>query len=350
VTGIAVEGVTKAFGTTPVLHGVTLAAPAGTVTAVLGRSGCGKTTLLRIVAGFERPDAGTVTLHGRTVAGPRRELPPERRGIGYLTQEGSLFPHLTVAANVLFGLPRRERRHGGGGRVATLLETVDLAPELADRHPHELSGGQQQRVALARALAPEPAVVLLDEPFSSLDAGLRAETQRAVAKALAAAGATALLVTHDRAEALALADQVAVMRDGVIAQVDAPDVIYRDPVDPGVGALVGDAVMLDGRCDEAGTVSCALGVLTVRGGHRTARSAVRVLIRPEQLVVGRDGPGVPARVRTREFRGPDLTVELALGEGDGDVVVTAQLPGDAEVVPGDDVSVAVRGAVSVYRA
>ena len=348
MTGVVVEGVTKAFGATPVLHGVALEAPPGTLTAVLGRSGCGKTTLLRIVAGFERPDAGTVTLHGRTVAGPGRDLPPEQRGIGYLTQEGSLFPHLTVAANVLFGLPRRERRRGGG-RVAALLETVDLAPELADRHPHELSGGQQQRVALARALAPEPAVVLLDEPFSSLDAGLRADTQRAVAKALAAAGATALLVTHDRAEALALADQVAVMRDGVIAQVDAPSAIYRDPVDPGVGVLVGDAVLLDGRCDDAGTVSCALGVLAVRGARHGAASAVRVLVRPEQLVVGRECPGVPARVRTREFRGPDATVELALGEGDGAVVVAARLPGDSEVLPGDDVCVSVRGAVTVYR-
>lgn len=349
---MVVEGVTKSFGATPVLRGVTLTAPPGTLTAVLGRSGCGKTTLLRIVAGFDQPDAGTVALHGRTVAGPGRTLPPERRGIGYLTQEGSLFPHLTVAANVLFGLPRRERRQGGA-RVAALLETVDLAPELADRHPHELSGGQQQRVALARALAPEPAVVLLDEPFSSLDAGLRADTQRAVAKALAAAGATALLVTHDRAEALALADQVAVMRDGVIAQVDAPGAIYRDPVNPGVAALVGDAVLLDGRREGAGRVACALGVLPLRSDVPDA-AAVRVLVRPEQLVVGRDGAGVPARVRTREFRGPDLTVELALGGGvgdgvDGAVVVAARLAGDADVVPGDDVTVSVRGAVTAYR-
>ncbi|MFC5139955.1 ABC transporter ATP-binding protein [Actinomycetospora rhizophila] len=352
MSGIVVDGVTKAFGATPVLHGASLAAPAGTLTAVLGRSGCGKTTLLRIVAGFERPDDGTVALHGRPVAGPDRALPPERRGIGYLTQEGSLFPHLTVAANVLFGLPWRERR-GGDARVAALLESVDLAPSLARRHPHELSGGQQQRVALARALAPEPAVVLLDEPFSSLDAGLRADTQRAVVKALAAAGATALLVTHDRAEALALADQVAVMRDGVIAQVDTPGTIYRDPVDAGVGALVGDAVLLDGRGDGAGVVTCALGVLAVRpgrGGHGAA-GPVRVLVRPEQLGVGAGGDGVRARVRSRDFRGPDATVELDLGDpASGTEVVTARLPGDSAVAPGDDVTVSVRGEVNAYPA
>ncbi|MDD7939477.1 ABC transporter ATP-binding protein [Actinomycetospora lutea] len=353
MTGVVVDGVAKAFGATPVLRGVSLTAPAGTLTAVLGRSGCGKTTLLRIVAGFERLDAGTVTLHGRPVAGPDRALPPERRGIGYLTQEGSLFPHLTVAANVLFGLPWRERRRGGA-RVAALLEGVDLEPSLARRHPHELSGGQQQRVALARALAPEPAVVLLDEPFSSLDAGLRADTQRAVVKALAAAGATALLVTHDRGEALALADQVAVMRDGVVAQIDAPGAIYRDPVDPGVGALVGDAVLLDGRRDGAGSVSCALGVLAVRPdrqGRRGAAGPVRVLVRPEQIVVGAGDGGVRARVRSRDFRGPDASVELDLGDAaPGTEIVTARLPGDAAVAPGDDVTVTVRGAVTAYDA
>ncbi|MEJ2864746.1 ABC transporter ATP-binding protein [Actinomycetospora flava] len=352
MTGVVVDGVTKAFGATPVLHGVSLTAPVGTLTAVLGRSGCGKTTLLRIVAGFDRPDTGTVVVQGRPVAGPGRVLPPERRGIGYLTQEGSLFPHLTVAANVLFGLPWRERRRGDA-RVAALLETVDLEPSLARRHPHELSGGQQQRVALARALAPEPAVVLLDEPFSSLDAGLRADTQRAVVKALAAAGATALLVTHDRAEALGLADQVAVMRDGVIAQVDAPGTIYRDPVDPHVGTLVGDAVLLDGRHDGAGAVSCALGVLAARPGRAgipVAAGPVRVLVRPEQIGVGTAGGGVRARVRSRDFRGPDATVELDL-EAPGALgaeVVTARLPGDAAVAPGDDVPVTVRGAVTVY--
>ena len=269
-------------------------------------------------------------------------LPPEQRGIGYLTQEGSLFPHLTVAGNVLFGLPWRERRHGHA-RVVDLLETVDLDAALAGRYPHELSGGQQQRVALARALAPEPTVVLLDEPFASLDAGLRADTQRAVTKALAAAGATALLVTHDRAEALALADQVAVMRDGVVAQVDAPGAIYRDPVDPGVGALVGDAVLLDGERRGAEAVTCALGVLATRG--TPTGPAVRVLVRPEQLEIAVDGSGVPARVRNREFRGADTVVELDLGDGLG---VAARLSGGSAIEPGDEVAVAVRGFVNVY--
>ncbi len=218
--GLRVTGVRKSYGPVPVLHSIDLVVPAGSLTAVLGRSGCGKTTLLRLVAGFDRPDGGTIAIAGREVAGPGGVLTPEERRIGYVTQEGNLFPHLTVAANVAFGLPRRARRERH--RVPEMLELVGLDPRYGARYPHELSGGQQQRVALARALAPEPGILLLDEPFSSLDVELRESTRHAVAAALAAAGTTTVLVTHDQAEALSLASRVAVMRDGAIVQEAAP--------------------------------------------------------------------------------------------------------------------------------
>ena len=168
MSSLTVKDLTKAFAATPVLTGVDLHVPAGSFTALLGPSGCGKTTLLRLIAGFDDPDAGTVAVDDRTVVGAGRSVPARSRGIGFVPQEGGLFPHLTVAANVAFGLARRQRRDRA--RISGLLELVGLSPDLAERAPHQLSGGQQQRVALARALAPEPSLVLLDEPFSSLDA------------------------------------------------------------------------------------------------------------------------------------------------------------------------------------
>ena len=262
------------------LRGVDLHVPARTLTAVLGPSGCGKTTLLRLVAGFDDPDSGTIALGGATVAGAGRPRPPQHRRVGYVPQEGALFPHLSVAANVGFGLARKQR---SAGRVGELLELVGLPPALAGRHPHELSGGQQQRVALARALAPRPSIVLLDEPFSSLDAGLRESTRRAVADALAAAEATAVLVTHDQAEALSLADQVAVMRHGRLVQLAAPETVYRSPSDAGVAGFVGEAVLLPASVSD-GYATCELGSLAVRGA---VSGPARILLRPEQLVLVR---------------------------------------------------------------
>ena len=220
MTALTIRGLAKAFDATPVLTGVDLDVPAESLTAVLGPSGCGKTTLLRLVAGFLRPDAGTIAFGEEVVAGPGRFVTPQRRRVGYVPQEGALFPHLDVAGNIAFGLPGRARR--SRDRLAELLDLVGLDARLAGQYPHELSGGQQQRVALARALAPRPSVVLLDEPFSSLDAGLRESTGRAVAEVLRSARATAVLVTHDQGEALSLADQVAVMRAGRFLQVASP--------------------------------------------------------------------------------------------------------------------------------
>ncbi|WP_100500451.1 ABC transporter ATP-binding protein [Geodermatophilus chilensis] len=337
MSSLTVTGVTKSYGATPVLTGVDLHVPEGSFTALLGPSGCGKTTLLRLVAGFDDPDGGTVEVGGRTVAGAGRSVPARRRRIGFVPQEGGLFPHLSVAGNVAFGLPRRQRRDAG--RVAALLELVGLDPVLAERSPHQLSGGQQQRVALARALAPAPSLVLLDEPFSSLDASLREETRQAVAEALTAAGATAVLVTHDQAEALSMADQVAVLRGGRLVQLADPRTLYRSPQDLDVATFVGESVVLDADV-RAGRAHSALGVLDL--GRTCPDGPVRVLLRPEQLRLGpAAGTGPRARVRAVDFFGHDARVRLELPSG---VAFSARLEGRDLPAAGDDVTVGVLGA------
>jgi iron(III) transport system ATP-binding protein len=343
MSSLTVKDLTKAFAATPVLTGLDLHVPSGSLTALLGPSGCGKTTLLRLIAGFDDPDGGTVTVGDRVVAGGGRSVPARRRGIGFVPQEGGLFPHLSVAANISFGLPRRQRRDGG--RVRELLALVGLGPELADRSPHQLSGGQQQRVALARALAPEPSLVLLDEPFSSLDAALREETRLAVAEALRATGATAVLVTHDQAEALSLADQVAVLRGGRLVQLTDPRTLYRHPRDLDVATFVGEAVVLDADIRD-GRATCALGSLALERGCPDGRA--RVVVRPEQLRLSAPtAEGQPARVRSVDFYGHDSRVWLDLPSG---VTVSARLEGTAVPVAGDDVTITVQGAVLPFPA
>jgi iron(III) transport system ATP-binding protein len=304
-TGLSISGLRKAYGSTPVLSDVDFEVPHGELAALIGRSGSGKTTLLRLIAGFDRPDAGTVTLDGRPLLGE----PPERRRIGYVTQEGNLFPHLRVAANIAFGLPWRARRQRSG--VTDLLDLVGLPASYADRHPHELSGGEQQRVALARALAPRPLAVLLDEPFSALDAEIRAATRQAVTAALAATRTTTVLVTHDRAEAMTLAARVAVLRDGAVVQQAPPDELYRRPADLLVAALVGDVTSLPARlCGD--TAETAIGSVTLPApingeGH--------ISVRPEQIVLTPVGEGPAATVRSIDFRGHDALVAVRLDDG-----------------------------------
>jgi iron(III) transport system ATP-binding protein len=346
---LSVSGLAKSFGDTVVLADLDLEVPAGSLTAVLGPSGCGKTTLLRILAGFERAEAGTIRLGERILAGDRTQVAPERREVGFVPQEGALFPHLDVAANIGFGLPRAERR--SGSRVEELLALVDLQG-LAGRLPHELSGGQQQRVALARALAPKPGLVLLDEPFDALDAALRAQVREEVRDALRAAGTTALLVTHDQEEALSLADLVAVMRGGRIVQVADPQTLYRDPVDPEVAGFVGDAVLLEGRVDRDCTET-ALGRLSTRGAALADGAATTVMLRPEQILCRLAEPGLSAdgargRVLSTTFYGHDATARIAL-EDPRCAPILARAVGHRLPRVGELVAVTVEGTALSYR-
>ncbi len=307
---LVVRGVRKRFGRVQALSGVDISVPGGLLVAVLGPSGCGKTTLLRCVAGFERIDGGSIKVDGRTVAGPGVHLAPHRRRAAVVPQEGALFPHLSVAGNVGYGLDPAARR---SRRVDEVLELVGLRG-YGPRMPHELSGGQQQRVAVARALAPRPPLVLLDEPFSALDAGLRAGVRSDIRAALAADGATALLVTHDQGEALSIADQIVVMREGVAVQQGTPSGVYRNPADPWVARFVGDAVLLRATADGA-RAQTALGPMLLtepRSGQIT------VLIRPEQIQVRPAADGAPAgdaitaTITNHHFHGHDTVLELSL--------------------------------------
>jgi iron(III) transport system ATP-binding protein len=334
---LRVRGVSKAFGA-PVLSGLDLDVAAGSLVALLGPSGCGKTTLLRLVAGFERSDAGTIEVGGQLVSGLGRHVVPERRRVGIVPQEGALFPHLSVHDNVAFGLARGERR---GTRPDEVLELVGLAG-LGRRMPHELSGGQQQRVALARALAPKPSLVLLDEPFSALDAGLRATVRAEVRASLRAAGASAVLVTHDQQEALSVADVVAVVRDGRVVQAADPWSVYAQPADLGVATFVGETIVLPGHAAD-GAVTSPLGALTTES---TAYGDVAVVVRPEQLEFEpADLPSVAAVVSHREFYGHDALLRLDLGGG---VSATARTPGHPLPEIGATVKVGVRGPVVVF--
>jgi len=376
VKSVSIAGVAKSFGGLAVLSGVDLEVPSGSFTAILGPSGSGKTTLLRIIAGFERPEAGEVRLGSEVVddAG-HRFVPCERRRIGYVPQEGALFPHLSVGRNVAFGLSRADRR---GTRVDELLELVGLAG-LARRYPHQLSGGQQQRVALARALAPAPEIVLLDEPFSSLDASLRASVRAEVHDVLRLAGATSILVTHDQDEALSMADQVAILRGGVIAQINTPSSLYRLPRDAELAQFLGEANLVEGTASGK-MVRTALGELEMApdpavhdagaseathagagagAGAGAARSdgptergqvqgPVRVMVRPEQLVLDdASTPGVSSVVRSYEYFGHDAVVRVQPDNG-GLPELVVRITGGVPLAPGARVGVSVHGAVMVW--
>jgi iron(III) transport system ATP-binding protein len=345
---LVVADLYKGFGLHRVLTGVHLEVTAGSFVSVLGPSGSGKTTLLRVLAGFERPDRGTVAIGGTTVDDGRSHVPAEQRRIGYVSQEGSLFPHLTVGANVVFGLPRRQRRR----QVGDLLDAVGLTG-LAGRYPHQLSGGQQQRVALARALAIKPRVVLLDEPFASLDAHLRATVRADVHSVLRAAGTTTVLVTHDQDEALSLSDQVAVIRDGTIAQLGPPQDIYTDPIDSELACFVGDANLVEGVFD--GTlVATALGRFEVGANLAEATPGpVTVLVRPEQVQVQAgarsdgDGTGIAAQVLSTAFYGHDSVVRLTPVAG-ARAPIVARVLGQARLVAGSEVLLTARGRVKIW--
>jgi len=332
----------KSFSTQPVLRGVDLDVPVGSFTAILGPSGSGKTTLLRILAGFDRMDAGSVVIGGQVMEDGRRFVRPQRRGIGYVPQEGALFPHLTVADNVGFGVPRRERKG-----MAHLVEMVGLTG-LERRYPHQLSGGQQQRVALARALAIQPKVVLLDEPFSSLDASLRDGVRRDVAHILAEANATTILVTHDQDEALGLADQIAVLNEGCIVATADPRSLYGDPSDLAAAVLIGDANVMAAEM-RGGRASSVLGTVDVAPQAGTREGSVQLLLRPEQLVlhVEPEDGRVKATVVEMQYHGHDALVRVAIASP-GAPVFSARVPGDLALTQGQAVWVTLRGPGRVW--
>jgi iron(III) transport system ATP-binding protein len=338
VSAIQLRSVAKRFGEAPVLDDVNLTVAEGSMTAILGASGSGKTTLLRIIAGFERLDAGELNIDGRVVDDGTRSVAAQHRRIGYVPQDGALFPNLTALANIGFGLPRRER-----ARASELLEIVGLAG-MGDRRPHQLSGGQQQRVALARALAVRPSVVLLDEPFSSLDATLRESVRRDVGRILKEAGTTTILVTHDQDEALSMADQVALLQNGRILAAAAPRELYSAPATAAVANSLGhvNVLMASLRGERA---TCVLGEISLAEVSASERGLV--LVRAENIDVRESrAPGlVEARVTQFDYFGHDSIahVEVSGAEGGRPVEIVARIVGDRILAVGQSVWLGTNG-------
>lgn len=341
---IQLQSVVKSFGATPVLRDVDLTVDDGSLTAILGESGSGKTTMLRVIAGFERVDSGSVFINGRLVDDGHRSVHAQARGVGYVPQEGALFPHLNVHRNIAFGLAKADR-----GKVDGLMELVGLGG-LGRRYPHQLSGGQQQRVALARALAIEPKVVLLDEPFSSLDATLRADLRRDVMSILERTGTTTILVTHDQDEAMSLADKITVLRAGRVMASETPRRLYMDPPNAAAAAYIGEANIVDAAV-VSGVLASPVGPVELIGGRPSADGPVQLMLRPEQLIIDSLGesPGaVGASVVDVRYHGHDALVTLAIA-GSGAPLV-ARVPGDQQLEAGSRVGLRIQGLVRVWPA
>nr|MBF0683140.1 ABC transporter ATP-binding protein [Pseudomonas sp.] len=318
------DSIAVAYSATPVVQALSLHVAEGEIGCLLGASGCGKTTVLRAIAGFEPLRAGAIRLAGDVVAGNGRMLAPEARRIGVVFQDYALFPHLTVAANIGFGLSQQTATQRNA-RVIEMLDLVGLQ-HAASRYPHELSGGQQQRVALARALAPQPRLMLMDEPFSNLDVTLRERLAAEVRLILKRAGATAILVTHDQREAFAVADKVGVMADGHLRQWDTPYALYHQPADRYVAGFIGEGVLLPATLSSGHSLVSELGTLTLMNPNGTAASCegcvpLEILIRPDSIALDAAG-NVTARVVARAFRGAEFLYTLQLPSG-GQVMALA---------------------------
>jgi iron(III) transport system ATP-binding protein len=337
---LEVRGVSITYGGPDVVRDVSIGLAEGAIGCLLGPSGCGKTTLLRAIAGFEPVRAGTIALGGVEVARPGHALPPEARRVGMVFQDLALFPHLTTAGNIAFGLRTRDKA-ARAARVAELLALIGL-PEAGPRYPHELSGGQQQRVALARAMAPRPALLLLDEPFASLDQEIRESLAREVGRILKEQGMTALLVTHDQREAFAVADEIGVMSGGRIEQWGTGDALYGRPATPFVARFIGEGALLPGTLQADGRVATELGLLAVVAvGEEGLRpgAAVEVLVRPEDLGFTEAAAPVAEVVR-RDFRGADALYTLRLASGSE---VQVRAPGGATQAVGERVTLRPSG-------
>jgi len=353
MTLLKIRALRKNYGPVAALAGIDLDVAEGSRTAIVGPSGSGKTTLLRIIAGFEAPDAGQVMLEGRTLASGADAVPAHQRGIGYVPQDGALFPHLSVADNIGFGLARHAPQRAA--RIEELIDMVALDRAMLARRPHELSGGQQQRVALARALALRPRLMLLDEPFSALDTGLRAATRKAVAELLASAGITTILVTHDQGEALSFADQVAVMRAGRLAQVGAPRDVYLRPLDPETAYFLAEAVVLPAQLS-AGLADCALGRIPADDASR--EGPAQIMLRPEQLLLEELSPEQAAAcmrshaccgtVLEADFCGPVSELTVAMAGDDSGTPLRVSCPGAQSPGVGAQVRITVRGKAHVF--
>jgi iron(III) transport system ATP-binding protein len=327
---LAVSGVSRRYGRTLALDNVSLTLGPGEILAVLGASGCGKSTLLRLIAGLDAPDAGEIAFGDRRVAGRGRNAPPASRGVGLMFQDYALFPHLTVLANVRFGLAHLR---GADARdiARERLDQVGLAHR-ADSYPGTLSGGEAQRVALARALAPRPRVLLLDEPFSNLDAGTRERVRADTLAVLRRDGIGAILVTHDAAEAVACADRIVLMHRGRIVQSGSAEALYAAPATPFAARALGEIIEIPGRAVD-GHVATPLG--TLPRPDAVPEGAVKVCLRPEAIRLGPAGAGVPARILGRAFAGPRLRLDIAVA-GLG-APLRLDLP--PEAVPGEQVGI-----------
>ncbi|MFQ5893679.1 MAG: ABC transporter ATP-binding protein [Nitrospinota bacterium] len=294
---LRLEGLTKRYDPNDpaAVDGLSLSVEKGEIVALLGPSGCGKTTTIRLSAGFAGPDAGVIAVGGKVRAGGKTLVPPERRGVGVVFQDCALFPHLTVEQNIAFGLRRLDAK-AKDERVGAVIEKVNLVP-FAKRYPHEISGGQEQRVALARALAPRPALLLLDEPLGSLDAQLRDEMIVELKVLQRQLGLTTLYITHDQAEAMKVADELAVMKDGRLEQVGPPELVYRRPRSRFVATFLGKALLLEGHV-KAGQVETPLGTFPMfRPDGR-----VTLALRPEDIEIDPFGT-IRGRLIHRMFLG-----------------------------------------------
>ena len=331
---LELQNVNHSYGKTLVLDDVSLHLAKGDVACVLGPSGCGKTTLLRCIAGFEHLQGGTIEVDGQIVSSASLHVPAEKRRIGMVFQDNALLPHLNVQENVMFGL-HEKARSDAERTAARVLEQVGLA-ELAARFPHELSGGQQQRVAIARALAPGPELLLMDEPFSNLDASMRSGIGREIKSLLRSVGATALIATHDHQDAFALGDTLGVMNKGKLLQWDSSYNVYHQPNDQFVAGFIGRGVWLPGRVIGENEIETELG--TARGemtAQYSAGKAVELFLRPDD-VVHDDASTLKIEIVGRRFRGSDFLYELRLPSG---ALILSAVPGHHDHAVGEKIGV-----------